>query len=61
MNKRDKCYHAMAVDTSCRPHEILGLKIKDIAFRMSGDHQYAELLVNGKTGTRVIPLFNSIP
>jgi hypothetical protein len=28
---------------------------------MSGDRQYAEVLVNGKTGSRVIPLINSIP
>ena len=60
-NKRDRCYHAMAVDTSCRPNEILRLKIKDIIFKMSDDKQYAEVLVNGKTDIRVIPLFNSIP
>lgn len=51
----------MAVDTSCRPHEILRMKIKDIVFKMAGDRQYAEVLVSGKTGNRVIPLFNSIP
>jgi integrase len=61
VNKRDRCYHAMAVDTSCRPNELLTLKIKDIVFKTSGDRQYAEVLVNGKTGSRVIPLFNSIP
>jgi integrase len=61
VNKRDRCYHAMAVDTSCRPHEILTLKIKDVTFKMAGDRQYAEVVVNGKTGSRVIPLFNSIP
>ena len=32
---RDKCYHAMANDTSCRPHELLSLKIKDIKFKIS--------------------------
>ena len=31
-SKRDKCYHAMSRDLSSRPHEILKLKIKDIAF-----------------------------
>jgi integrase/recombinase XerD len=46
---------------SCRPHEILKLKIKDIAFKTTGDYQYAEVVVNGKTGTRPIPLINSIP
>lgn len=61
VNKRDRCYHAMATDTSCRPSEILRLKISDIHFRLAGDKQYAEVVVNGKTGSRVIPLFNSIP
>jgi len=28
-NKRDRCYHAMAIDMSARPHEILNIKIKD--------------------------------
>ena len=39
-------------DTACRPHEILGLRIKDIVFKMANDRQYAEVLVNGKTGSR---------
>jgi hypothetical protein len=53
----------MARDLSARPHEILNLKIKDIAFKNIGDgkQQYAEVLVNGKTGTRHIPLIQSIP
>ena len=45
----------------CRPHEILKLKIKDIVFKTSGNNQYAEVLVSGKTGSRHIPLINSIP
>jgi integrase len=60
-NKRMKCYHAISRDTSCRPHEILRLRIKDIVFKTAGNNQYAEVLVNGKTGTRHIPLINSIP
>jgi integrase/recombinase XerD len=62
-SQRIKCYHTMSRDTSCRPHEILKLKIKDVIFRLTGDNrqQYAEILVNGKTGSRQIPLFNSIP
>jgi integrase len=60
-SKRIKCYHAISRDTSCRPHEILKLRIKDIFFKTSGNYQYAEVLVNGKTGTRHIPLINSIP
>lgn len=60
-SKRDRCYHAISRDSSCRPSELLKLKIKDIVFKMVGDRQYAEILVNGKTGTRSIPLINSIP
>jgi integrase len=60
-NKRDRCYHTMARDLSARPHEILGLKIKDVVFKTAGNKQYAEVLVNGKTGSRHIPLIQSIP
>jgi integrase len=34
-SKRDKCYHAISRDTSCRPHEILKLRIKDVIFKNS--------------------------
>ena len=61
-NKRDICYHAISRDLSCRPHEILNLRIKDINFKTTADnYQYAEVLVNGKTGSRPIPLISSIP
>jgi integrase/recombinase XerD len=60
-SRRDKCYHMISRDTSCRPHEIQKLKIKDIVFKTSGKSQYAEVLVTGKTGSRHIPLINSIP
>jgi len=60
-SKRTRCYHAVARDTSCRPHEILKLRVKDIVFKTCGNYHYAEILVNGKTGTRSIPLFDSIP
>jgi integrase len=60
-SKRDRGYHTIARDTSCRPSEILKLRIKDIVFKKAGDRQYAEIVVNGKTGTRSIPLINSIP
>jgi integrase/recombinase XerD len=60
-SKRIKCYHMVSRDTSCRPHEILKLKVRDIVFKKSGSYQYAEVLVNGKTGSRNIPLINSIP
>jgi integrase len=60
-NSRDRLYHAVSRDTSCRPHEILKLKIKDIVFKMAGSYQYAEAMVNGKTGSRPIILIDSIP
>jgi integrase/recombinase XerD len=60
-NKRDRCYHAMTRDLSARSHEILNLKVKDIIFKAAGNKQYAEVLVNGKTGSRHIPLIQSIP
>ncbi|PWU78838.1 MAG: hypothetical protein DLM72_20425 [Candidatus Nitrosopolaris wilkensis] len=60
--KRMKCYHMVSRDSSCRPHEILELMIKDIVFKITHDKkQYAEILVNWKTGSRRIPLINSIP
>jgi integrase/recombinase XerD len=59
--KRERCYHAISRDLSARPHEILKLKIRDISFKTIGSAQYAEVVVNGKTGTRSIPLINSIP
>jgi len=61
-NARDRCYHAMSRDSAARPHELLKLRIKDVVFKLSPDKkQYAEILVNGKTGTRHIPLIDSIP
>jgi integrase len=60
-NKRDRCYHTMARDLSARPHEILNLRIRDIVFKTAGNKQYAEVLVNGKTGSRHIPLIQSLP
>jgi integrase len=47
---RDRCWHAMANDTSARPHELLNLKIKDVIFKKSNNGiQYAEIHVSGKT------------
>ena len=60
-SRREQCYHAISWDLSCRPHEILKLKIKDVKFKTTGKSQYAEVVVNGKTGTRALPLSNSIP
>lgn len=61
-NKRDRCYHAISRDTSCRRHEILRLRIRDVIFKTTTDnYQCAGVWVNGKTGSRSTPLFNSIP
>jgi integrase len=53
----------MANDTSCRPHELLSLKLKDIKFKVSSTGiQYAEVhIVESKTKPRTIPLIFSIP
>ncbi|MDW0156328.1 MAG: hypothetical protein QOK83_08165 [Nitrososphaeraceae archaeon] len=34
-SKRDRAYHAISRDSSCRPHELLKLKIKDVVFKMA--------------------------
>lgn len=62
-SKRDRCYHAMATDTSCRPNELLNLKISDILFKNTDDgKQYAEIVIKGgKTTARTIPLIDSVP
>jgi integrase/DNA-binding protein H-NS len=65
-NPRDRCYHAMEVDTGARPHELLKLRIKDVEFiNGDGDNgsggRYAKIVVNGKTGERALPLVDSIP
>lgn len=62
-SKRDKAFLSMAIDTSARPHELLNLRIDDIKFKISSDgsKQFAEITINGKTGQRTVPLFNSLP
>ncbi|HEY9386012.1 MAG TPA: zinc ribbon domain-containing protein [Nitrososphaeraceae archaeon] len=61
-SKCDHCYHAISRYLSCRPAEILDLRIRDVHFKMADNSSiYAEVLVNGKTGMRHIPLINSIP
>jgi integrase len=61
--KRDRCYHSMANDTSARPHELLNLRIKDVRFKISSTGmQYAEVhLLESKTKPRTLPLIFSIP
>jgi integrase/recombinase XerD len=59
---RDRCWHAVARDTGCRPHEMLKMKIKDIvAQQLDNGYQIARIQVNGKTGTRNVRLNNSYP
>jgi integrase/recombinase XerD len=60
-SKRDRCYHAISRDLSARPDEILSLRRKDVNFKLVGNSQYAEAILNGKTGTRPIPLISSLP
>lgn len=60
-SKRDRCYHTISKDTSCRPHEILKLKIKDVVFKVAGNKQYAEVILSGKTGQRYVPIIDSLP
>lgn len=61
--KRDRCYHAMANDTSCRPHELLSLRLSDIKFKLSTTGiQYAEVhILDSKTKPRTLPLIFSVP
>lgn len=59
---RDKCWHAVARDTGCRPHEMLKLKVKDVVVQqLENGYQVARITVNGKTGTRYVRLNNSYP
>ncbi len=62
-DKRDRCYYAMANDTSCRPHELLSLRIGDIKFKISSTGiQYAEVhITDSKTRPRTLPLIFSVP
>jgi integrase len=59
-SKRINCYHVVSRDTSARPHEILGLTIGNIQYKSRGHYQYAEVVVNGKTGSRSLGFINSI-
>lgn len=60
-DKGIRCYHAMSIDTSARPHELLKLRIRDVIFKNSGGVQYAEVVLSGKTTQRVILLFSALP
>ncbi|WP_458742869.1 site-specific integrase [Candidatus Nitrosocosmicus sp. T] len=60
---RDRSFHAMANDSSCRPSELLNLRIRDIIFKKTSEgKQYAEIQIKGgKTRPRTIQLIDSIP
>lgn len=59
---RDRCWHAVARDTGCRPDEMLRMKIKDVVVQqLENGYQIARIIVNGKTGTRQVRLNNSYP
>jgi len=62
-NKRDKCYYSIAFDTSGRPHELWSLRIKGIKFcRTENNKQFVEVRISdGKTGSRIVVLIDSIP
>jgi integrase len=60
-SKRVRAFHMICRDTSARPHEILNARIRDVTFKTESNYQYAEIFLNGKTGSRHIPLFNSLP
>lgn len=62
-SKRDRAYFAMALDTSCRPSELLNIRLGDIEVKSTSDrkYQYAEITINGKTGQRTVPLIHSLP
>ena len=60
---RDRCYHSLAFDMSARCSEIINLKIKDIKFHVNEEGiQFAEVrITGGKTGSRTVPLIDSLP
>ncbi len=60
-SKRDRAYHMVSRDTSCRPHELLGAKIKDLVWVNTDTYQVAKLMVNGKTGQGELPITRSVP
>jgi integrase len=60
---RDRAFHAMMFDTSCRPKELMNARIKDIQFIEEGYSQrHAIIRVTGKSGQLIKKmLYNSLP
>jgi integrase len=50
----------METDIGARPHEVLSLRIKDVEFIEGDGGRYARIVLNGKTGQRLVPLIDSI-
>lgn len=42
-------FHTMSRDLSCRPHELLKLRIKDVIFKIAGNYQVISNLLNNTT------------
>ena len=60
---RDRAFHAMMLDTSCRPKELMNARIKDIQFIEEGYNQrHAIIRVTGKSGQLIKKmLYKSLP
>ncbi len=56
-SQRDRALLFCLYESGCRASEILGLRIQDIVLNEYGGH----IVVDGKTGSRRIPLIESIP
>jgi integrase/recombinase XerD len=59
---RDRCWHAVARDTGCRPSEMIKIKIKDVIVQqLESGHHIARIPVNGKTGVQNKRINNGYP
>ncbi len=56
-NQRDRALMFCLYESGCRASEMLGLRIQDIVLNEQGGY----IVVKGKTGSRRIPLIESIP
>ena len=56
-NPRDKAFVSVLFESGCRIGELLNLRLKNVQFEDS----YAKIIVDGKTGRRMVPLIFSSP
>ena len=56
-NPRDKAFVSVLFESGCRIGELLNLRLKNVQFEDS----YVRLIVEGKTGRRMVPLIFSSP